>query len=174
MKKLLLLLPLILLGCSGMDYTYEYVTEQTADMQPVSVNISVIEQQEPNVFILETRFKTETLTDINAISLKINYDADIVEFVDSVKINEKLYINEFDNPDLIGITLYNITETQICYSFATVQDTYVDNEFIFKQAIKIHGETEFLFSKVTGDVEFMAFDGSIYPLKITYVKFIKK
>ena len=175
---ILILFTIVLTSCTKMDYTYQYITKAyddlTDDTLPeVQLNINVIEQKEPDLFVLECSFKSDILVDVNAISIKINYDPDAITFTDSLFINEKLYINEYKNINLLGITLYNITETQVCYSFTTVQESIIKDEFIFRQMVKIHSPTFFRFSAKPDDVEVANYQAKAYPLQVQYVEFIK-
>jgi hypothetical protein len=179
MKKLLLLLPLILFfGCNDitekMDYKVTYITasyEPEVDLPLIWVKMDVVEKLAPNIYIVETSFKCKEEVDINAISLVINYEPDAITFLDKKEINGKLWINEYDNIDSLGITLYNNTGKDIRYSFATLQETICKDEFIFRNIVEVHAPTEIEFSSKQGDLEFMAMSGKIYPLKYTYLKF---
>ena len=180
MKKLIYLFALVLLTSCGMDYEYFYIQEKMdnrnveTDLVELDVFMTISKTKTPNVYILETHVKAPQEVDLNAISLKINFNPDLVTFEDSVKINEKLYINEWLDPALIGGTFYNITQDQICYSFATIQQTKITEAFIFRQPIKVSGSCFLEFSKIPGDVEFESLDGYVYPLNVQYIIFVKK
>jgi hypothetical protein len=178
-----------------MDYSYKYITETNVDQAKaidtptndssglkssavelplLSTWMEVVDELGPNIYVIETKFSLPIESDINAISMVVVYDSNAVNFLEKVIINDKLYINEYESISDAGITLFNNTGKDLRYSFATLQEVKVTNEFVFRIVVEILQPTKLVFSDVPGELEFVNINAEIYPLEWTYIEFEKK
>lgn len=153
-------------GCKDMEYQTKYETleiNQNNDLPIVNINIEPIAEKAPNIYILECNYVVENISSINAVSCVIKYDPNDIKFIDEINVKGKYYKKEYNtlNPNTFG----EFYDEQFRYSYFTVYDNYLKEDYICRFIIEIINPTTIYFSGIPGEVEFANCELVLYPIK---------